>query len=150
MKTFKEFLNELFDNPEFYKETKEGEFTFIIAGKTYKCYFEFPRGNSYAEISFGLMEIEDPEENDIPEFKWKISDSGGNEIKIFSTVITIIKDYLRKHPEIDTIEFSSDLDEPSRVKLYDTMSKKLSNNIGFTLTRTYEKRNAKFYVLEMN
>lgn len=50
----------------------------------------------------------------------------GEEIIIFSTVLAEIKKYAAANPQ-QTITFSADADEPSRVKLYDRMLKNIPN-----------------------
>jgi hypothetical protein len=49
----------------------------------------------------------------------------GDAFRIFATVGAVLKRYLDENPEITRFEFSGDKDEPSRIKLYDTMAKML-------------------------
>lgn len=56
----------------------------------------------------------------------KITDSG-EQFLIFATVIDVAKSYMNEHPTT-TIDFSADIDEPSRVKLYDKMMQKMAPN----------------------
>ena len=46
-------------------------------------------------------------------------------VRVFSTVKHILKHHAQNHPHLSGFEFSSSHDEPSRVKLYSHMAKKL-------------------------
>ena len=48
--------------------------------------------------------------------------------KVFGTVKNIIKDHLAKHPKVSHVSFQSDNDEPSRIKLYRHMAKRIDSN----------------------
>lgn len=55
---------------------------------------------------------------------WMTNKLGPSAIKVMSTVHNIVKYHLAKHPEIQEVRFTSDDDEPSRVKLYTRYTKK--------------------------
>ncbi len=63
----------------------------------------------------------------------------GDAFKIFATVIDIVrskKKLLSKQP----MEFEADSEEPSRVKLYKTMSKKFMKELGFKKLKVIVQR----------
>ena len=55
---------------------------------------------------------------------WMTNKSGSSAIKVMSTVHNIIKHHLAKHPEIKGVRFTSDDEEPSRVKVYTRYTEK--------------------------
>ena len=144
MKRFKEYLNELFDNPVDFKIKSERlgdrtEYVFNLSNSEYRCLLNL---KSISELTVAFGKADDVEK------KYKISNSGGNEIKVFSTVMAIIKDFLEDNPRVNKIEYSADIDEPSRIKLYDSMSKKLASTLGFKLDRVEFYDDAKYYILK--
>ena len=72
---------------------------------------------------------------------------GGNAIKVFSTVITIMKEYIAKNqPEV--IEFSAK--EPSRVKLYNRLLggfKQDYEGLGYNLTQKNSDYGADYFLV---
>lgn len=66
-------------------------------------------------------------------------DHGSSSIKIFSTVFACAKMFLEDR-EVNSLKFGASSDEPSRVKLYDMLSRKLSKKFtDFKYTRSKEK-----------
>lgn len=91
--------------------------------------FSFARGEmSYdeaSEIAKRLTpEIIDKFYSD-KRFKNNIT-GGGNALEVFGTVLKFIKD-INKKLSLDILTFDADKTEPSRVKLYKTMAKKLGS-----------------------
>lgn len=61
----------------------------------------------------------------------------GDAFRVFATVANILKSYLNSNPQITGFHFSSDNDEPSRVKLYSAMAKMMPKFIpGWKLANT--------------
>ena len=79
---------------------------------------------------------------------WDILPSGGAAIKIFSVVLTALRQYLKTNPSVETIEFSADFSEPSRVKLYDRFFKHAETYLsGFPNKKTINSYSAKWYFI---
>ena len=106
---------------------------FTIDGLIYTVYMTV-MSDSRSEAEFELIS---PHEvfNDVWEITFDVSTSTswrdinldhitgtGNAIAVFSTVIAIIQDAINRN-HITNLHFSADNSEPSRVKLYDRMSK---------------------------
>jgi len=49
--------------------------------------------------------------------------NAGDAFKVFATVAKILKTYLNKYKTVRSFTFNSDMSEPSRVKLYNTMAR---------------------------
>jgi hypothetical protein len=62
----------------------------------------------------------------------------GNAFKVFAAVAQAIKEFLKdmnkREEPVDTLTFSANADEPSRIKLYDRFAKKFEKLFGFRLT----------------
>lgn len=126
-------LNELFDTTVPFEMTLDGGF-FKIDQYTYGVDFLFMNDTS-AQVSFSM---------DKPSTNYPGTSSShygvegtGNELKVFATVIAIIKQFIINNPQITYIEFSAKSAEPSRVRLYDRMVKSLANGWDIQTT-TYE------------
>ena len=126
MQTFKEYITELFNQPAEFElvEVDEG---LIYQYKSYieedalvvsMAYYE-----GQWEVVFWV--------ND----KLNITNSDGNEFVVFSTVIAILKDFVRReNPEF--IKFSARKDERSRVSLYGKMIDKLAKENGYRIRKS--------------
>ena len=112
MLSFKDFtlqIHELFDKPLKYRESIESD---IIK-------YNFFIGDSECVVTLTnrpkhLLHIEFSVDGVIT-----ILNSKGNAIKIFSTIFEIVNKFLENNDNIKIIAFESDLNEPSRIKLYD-------------------------------
>lgn len=75
---------------------------------------------------------------------------GGDAFRIFSTITTILADYV-KEQKPEYIIFSADVDEESRVTLYDKFAKRLPSKIGnYTLKSAWRDEHDKYYYIERN
>lgn len=138
---FTEFLNELFNKPVSYIE-KNNDFVFNIDDVEYTVVIDIDdEDESIIQVSFYIKDKTQGFD------KTSISFSGGNEIKVFSTVLQIIKDYLKNDKSITGIAFTSDIKEPSRVKLYDRMVKSVAKPLGYNLEASYNTSYSKIYIL---
>ena len=134
MVKIKELVLELFDNPY--------SFTTVIDRAEYKE-FEFNANGRSIVVDITIME-KDTWEVSFHK-KGKISDAdkyprytltnNGDQFKIFSTVIDIIKHFISKQKDLRVLEFNAskvdDEVETGRGRLYNSMVKKLSSENGF-------------------
>ena len=113
MKSFKDFLAELFDNPY---STKPGSEAGEFARK-----FKTKDGHEYTVyIDQGFVLFED-EEGAIGLTGTK----GSEATKIISTVLSVVREFVQKNnPPV--LKFTAFSDDPSRVKLYTKMLKKFA------------------------
>jgi len=173
MKTFNQFIltqQHKLDEMSFSLGV-EMDFTITSAGNNtyYKCYI----GDIPLKITFRFfkkykdyhMDAPVSTENmvDVPVFienmvdvtfkrddqeGWGIIPSGGAAITIFSVVLEALRQYLKGNSQVETIEFSADFSEPSRVKLYDRFFKQAEKYLtGFTNKRIINSHSAKWYFL---
>lgn len=77
----------------------------------------------HGEVVFGVRH--DDEDFGLHTTFHMTGDQGTKAAKILSTVHHIVKRHVAKHPEIHTIGFTSDNDEPSRVVLYKRYTKRM-------------------------
>lgn len=112
MKKFKKFISEIFSSSFDYKLTKNGEDQKIYRFKTKKKF------NGYVQFDRDFIN------NDYWEIEFVINDSidktgEGESYYIFSTVLDIIQEFIRKfQPIAITFEAFSDDDSNNRAKLY--------------------------------
>ena len=64
---------------------------------------------------------------------------GGNAINIFNAVLKSVDQYMQKFEHPYQITFSADNDEPSRIKLYTRLAKRLSTSYGYELNDIVDK-----------
>lgn len=91
--------------------------------------YTFSAGNNEYVVEFGLgkgmngyyLAFSQGNLKDIRTIKITKNVGGTDASRIFQTIISIIKDFLSKHPDTTEIVFTADWTEPSRVKLYDAM-----------------------------
>ena len=135
MKTFKQLLNELFQQHYPYKKTVElgdsnhphiHEYEFETHNKSkYKINIDhtiYGKNNHHAEVHFSHVNEDGHEQQHITNNKKDESH------KVFGTVHHIVKNHIKSYPEVSNIKFSSHNKEPSRTKLYRTISNKLSHS----------------------
>ena len=141
MISFQEYLNELFDKSVTYTE-RNNDFIFNINGIEYRVVIDIDdEDETIMQVSFYIKD------KDLGFEKATISFSGGNELKVFSTVLQIIKDYLKDNTGITGIAFTADIKEPSRIKLYDRMIKNIGKPLGYNLEDSYLTSYSKIYIL---
>ena len=127
-------INEMVDQPYRYmltKQTTEGRQYLFTTDSGTKIIVslaleKLSNGNTRVEVAFAEHS---PEGNNIK------ATGKGDAFKIFSTVASIVKEFLNKTKlPIEQLTFTSDSTEPSRVKLYNHISKSLGKFIhGFKL-----------------
>jgi hypothetical protein len=113
-------------------------FPVIINGKDSKYYVTFDGNLTVGEVR--LLGIDDWKEHSIwqivfgleiggdeDSYREDIFNTGGQHIKVFASVIDIVRDFVkRKQPDI--LFFTAE--EPSRVKLYNRLAKQLAKMMG--------------------
>ena len=123
MKPFKEFITELFDKPARWKKIKDGPDEYVyksdINGKDLTVIIE-----EFAAEWEALFKVDGS--MDIT--------GTGNEVKVFSTVLDIISDFINSE-EPDIIIFSASKSQSSsRSNLYDRLVKRFAKTRGYTST----------------
>lgn len=91
--------------------------------------------DKHAEVSFGTHENDDPF---VSPYELR-RDKGLKAARIMSTVHHIIKRHAARHPLLNTINFTSDIIEPSRVKLYTNYTKRLGGTTNDSEQDIYSK-----------
>lgn len=128
MKTFKNFLNELF--------TKPSKFTKKVDKKNNEPISYYYKSTiNGKELIVGVLRINEKDYKNSWELYFSVDDDTditgeGDELDIFSTVLSIIEDFI-KTEKPDIIEFSVDPNEETRVSLYDRMVKRFSLKVGY-------------------
>ena len=140
MKSFKQYITELFDNPANFDKTVDDSlffrnynYTAQISGKE----LEFTAKEEkvgYWIVSFSF----DNEKNKVY--------SKGKEVEIFSTVIAMFKDFIKDVNPTD-ISFAAKTEEQSRVSLYDRMIRILGKKYGYKLVDTRSVMGHMYYHL---
>ena len=111
--------NESLDSSYPYEEYATGEYHFVTDnGVKYKVYLN---GKDMVGISFSAI-LPGEEENFRPD-KTNITGTG-NSRKVFGTVVKIIKDFAHRYSP-NALYFTAENDEPSRIRLYNTMISQL-------------------------
>ena len=149
MKTFKEYLTELFDRPAPYRIKSKSDTLWIAEFKTdagtYRWYAEDTgRGrfnNAPWEITFTL--------NNNSKIKTS-QDAEGEEIKAFSTILALTEEFAKeKKPQGITIHASKfDNRSGSRASLYEKLIKKYASKFGYKLFGKKEDSSDVFFRLE--
>lgn len=116
----KEFLFELGNNPYQMPKRWGGDVSYGVAEKSFtlpdgrELFIEIQSDSGVAVINFYVGKTQ------------QITNKG-DAFKIFSTVANQVGDYARKHkPKF--IAFTSAIDEPSRIKLYDRLVSTITNS----------------------
>jgi hypothetical protein len=113
-------LREIFDQPHKVQYTPNKNATlgsFYSNGKKYETEAVFHNWDNRSDVLFhhdGNLEIDHSQ--------------GMHAHKIISTVHHIIKKHMADYPNSDSISFSANNEEPSKVKLYRGMAKKFAHN----------------------
>jgi hypothetical protein len=152
MKSFKQYITEIFDKPYQYIEFDESTLQYYRAGfltdseqkKAYGVELNMDINERFVDLNFYRLEI--PEEEmrsmDLTLLKTTWQDYGRDiklskssktsdleeASKIFATVIKITKDYIEKAEKkyyIDYMTFYADASEPSRIKFYNILANRL-------------------------
>lgn len=133
MKTFNQYITELFDKPLEFEELPWIErnttlYVFILDDKNYyRVFFKRSDSRNHYEISFNHVEKQDDIYN--PNTGKTIVLSGKNSIKVFSTVIAITKDFLKNKKNVTGILFVAADNSDGRKALYNRLSEKLASEL---------------------
>lgn len=128
MISFLQYITEAGDNPYPFKEVQKSQHMGHPKSATYEFHVDDDKyfadlqhfTDSEAEASFGSKH-DDPF---ISAYALR-GDKGEKAARVMSTVHHIIKRHVSKNPELKTIDFTSDMFEPSRVSLYTRYTKKM-------------------------
>ena len=120
-------LNEIFDRPQKFFLSNPYAPHFRINDREYVVQFQLEEKLKGAVmVSFGLVDDEEPPETpDTIPLKFGMT-STGDEVKVMSTVLAIIRNFMQRNPDIKIMRFTATHKEPSRMRLYDRMVKNLS------------------------
>lgn len=117
MKTFNQFITELFDRPYPFKMVKQNPYEwqyefYTNDNKKYMVIMMYYQSTNRWEVIFA------DEKGEI-----EITGKGGREVSgIFATVMVITREFI-KNKSPDVLYFSADKGEKSRVRLYTTLVK---------------------------
>jgi hypothetical protein len=70
----------------------------------------------------------------------------GNATKVFWSVAQCLVDYLERHPSVQKIYFTSHSDEPSRLRLYHSLSNRLAQQLGWHASSKKGRKDVEYYV----
>lgn len=70
----------------------------------------------------------------------------GNATKVFWSVAQCLVDYLERHPSVQKIYFTSHSDEPSRLRLYHSLSNRLAQQLGWHASSKEGRKDVEYYV----
>jgi hypothetical protein len=70
----------------------------------------------------------------------------GNATKVFWAVAKGLVDYLKNHPSVSTITFVAYNDEPSCIRLYNLLSQRLAQHLGWYVTKKHRDNYVKWCV----
>jgi len=153
MKTYKEFLTELFDNPVKWKyvSSQSGKdldvYTFNIGENEYFVHLEFITVIDELLVEFSII---DP----IDKHRTTHLTKTGNEFKVFATVMDILRFYLKYTDlPIKTVSFSAykpyEDDKQSRISLYKRMVKKYVSTKEWKITIQDENEYTEFFLTKI-
>jgi sulfur relay (sulfurtransferase) DsrC/TusE family protein len=141
-----EQLNELANQPYPYKVEDSWGNEFIAKFKTEKGLIYRVRVDQDVEnpnkvgVSFEAILTKDYSEKTVTKT------NTGDAFRIFATVGNILKIYLQKNPKVNQFYFSGNAEEPSRLKLYDSISKMIPKILsGWKLVKLDRDFNATYY-----
>ena len=130
MKTFYQYMNEAFDTK--IKWTKMDSRSASSGGNIQK--YRGKIDNQNIEMSYTIASTA-PEVNIVFTVDGTMKVTGkGNQMKIFGAVINHITSWIKEHPEINLVNFTShkeDPDDNSRSKLYSRLVKRYASKMGF-------------------
>ena len=133
MKTFNQYITELFDKPLEFQELPWMErnvtvYVFELDDKNYyRVFFKKSGQKNQYEISFDHLDKESDVFN--PNKGKTLALSGKNSVKVFSTVVATVKDFLSKNKSVTGFLFTAADESAGRKALYDRMSKKLASEL---------------------
>lgn len=91
-------------------------YKFKAGGADYGAHITHYHQGKHAEVVFGKSYVDSQNR---PETTFHIAgDQGTRSSRILSTIHNIVKKHVADHPSVQTIGFTSDTGEPSRVALY--------------------------------
>lgn len=133
MKTYKEYITELFDKPLEFEEMPWIERNVIMYvfglddNNYYRVFFRKSGRKNHYEISFDHLD----RDSDIflPYLTKTTVLSGKNSVKVFSTVVAIVKDFLRKNKNVTGFTFSATDDSSGRKALYNRFTKNMASEL---------------------
>ena len=70
----------------------------------------------------------------------------GNATKVFWSVAQCLVDYLERHPSVQKIYFTSSSNEPSRLRLYHSLSDRLAQQLGWHASSKRRRKDVEYYV----
>jgi hypothetical protein len=136
-------VNEVFDQPL--------PFTLNDNDNEYVSYIFKTRDGIKSKVLFVMLEGFDEDEDDIWELAFEVGERmdksgerGQDAYSIFATVVAIVKEFIRTHPQVERICFQASTNEPSRKKLYDRMAGMMPR-LGFKLETSDEGMGHKYY-----
>jgi hypothetical protein len=142
----KEIVTELANKPYPYKVEDSWGNEFIAKFKTEKGLIYLVRVDQDFEnpnnvgVSFEAILTKDYSEKTVTKT------NTGDAFRIFATVGNILKIYLQKNPKVNQFYFSGNAEEPSRLKLYDSISKMIPKILsGWKLVKLDRDFNATYY-----
>ena len=124
MISFKRYITELFDKPYRYVLRKLNRSSYMAEvklpdGKPFNVFISSTDGGYRWEIEFRK--------------NYSVNASGeGDEFKIFSTVIAVIKEFIEQESPGVVMFYASKDDGDSRAKLYTRMVKRFASKMGYT------------------
>jgi len=112
-------IDEALESSYPYERMSSHRYSFVTdSGVRYRVFFS---GTDFVEVIFASTETDDD--------GWKASLTGtGDSLKVFGTVIKIIKDFIEIH-QPETLYFTAEKDEPSRIKLYKTLLSRVDKEL---------------------
>jgi hypothetical protein len=128
MLTFQQYITEIFDSPYDYT----GEW---INRNHWKGFFTTKDNIRYRVTIFNYRSWEiifsRDEDNEVG-----ITNTGDS-VRIFSTVAKIVEEFIKER-QPEKIQFSSKTKEPTRIKLYNMLAKKLADKYGYDVKNETE------------
>jgi hypothetical protein len=156
MITFKQYITELFDKPikganKTYgikkirqtasdSENRLHKYKFRVPGDTDDSlvHIKHSQNGKFAEVIFKTPDIEGGHTTS------QTGDYGSSSVRVFSPVSHIMRVHAKKHPELKHFVIGAKGTEPSRVRLYDTISRRMGG------TYQSEKNGVHYFNLPTN
>ena len=132
MKSFKEFLTEIFDNPYPYEKRED------LTSTNPDIHFydvSVPKKRSKVRVGIAHLGSEGrlfffDTKKSAKSNQWKATnDKKTKATRILSTVAAITKEHASSHPQLQKITFSADKDEESRTSLYNKLVPKMGGTV---------------------
>lgn len=115
-------LYELFDKKSNYTTDSNGNSQFTVNDKDYSVEFNHIKDGIY-DVAFGLLSA--PGYGGYRGTKYSMQGTG-DELAVFSTVMEIVKQFVTNTSNLNTLTFSANSDEHSRIGLYDRLLKRFA------------------------